>query len=249
MVLSRLLLISGAISFAFIAMSASAAKADLIVTFTGVTPAHTASLTLGSPLVGPGTYAAGVMNYTVATPNGGSHASHFGATIRSFCVELTEFPPVGEHTYAVESPGTLAQAVDATTVRSRLEELWGKYSGLTGTGEGAAAFQIAAWETVYDTTFDVTSGNFQSFGSNPTLSSFVLNGDKSLWNANFAGKQLVVLTSPAAQDQLALADGTVYGFGGGGVGGNPVPAPAGVWLGLIGVAALVGRSRVVGNAA
>jgi hypothetical protein len=244
----RRLLMAGLAGVTGLVVSAAPAKADLVATFVSETPSQGVSVSLQSPSPGVSyNGSGGVMNFDV---KGGTQAANFGTSFKGFCIELTQFISGGNtYTFSAVDPSTVTQVANKATVVNRLQELWGNYySSTVGNAANANAFQLAVWETIYDSTFDLTSGNFRSASANATLSGWKRTADGTdlaNWNKFYAGQQIVALTSPDTQDQITVANGTVYPP----ASGNPVPAPAGVWLGLIGVAALFGRSRVVGKSA
>lgn len=189
--------------------------------------------------------------------------SSFPPPTATFCLELNPGPPA----QTLPAPGTtvefgvfeLSKAPSPAAANANLiKELYGKYydtawnSGSfksSGFEDPSISFQIALWELIYDgKSNDLGSGNFilddttyaAAVNAQTMLNS--LTGDASSFATKYAGRELVALIAPASsvggkqtlevQDQITMRPVT------------PIPGPAGVLLGGIGVVALIGRSRL-----
>jgi hypothetical protein len=124
-----------------------------------------------------------------------------------------------------EAPNPTVIGMTMTSERAALlEELWGRYHSTTMTADQAAAFQLAVWELVYETsgTYDISAGSVRSDSLNAETNALLDSLDGAGPKAS-----LVALTSPIYQDLLA-----------------EVPAPGALALGSLGMG-LIGwlRSR------
>ena len=263
---------SGSWFFAVVLLVAAAApaRADLQATFINENPGAPVNVSGFSPNSARGisySGSAGQMNFKVT---GGSNATAFGgagASLATFCVDLVGY--VGNtNTYNLaavtpQSPGIPELTSGATGV-AQLRNLYGAHFNATdlATATGASAFQDAVWAIVYDGgTPDINTGALK-FGSRATggpvsAAETAAESQAQQWLKNIgttdngafakafgASGQLVALVSPngptTGQDQLTV----IPGGGGGGGGGHPVPAPAGLVLGLVGMAVLGVRRRL-----
>ncbi len=231
----------------------AAARADMVLTYTGNGPVQ--GLTMHATYTPYDPMPAGVFNFTV---NSGGPENGFGPTLRSFCAEIFTDVLHGLPTpYAVVPVGQLGDLqspprsipADPINKTNYLTELFGRYYASTNTPEGAAAFQFAVWEILYDpiTDLNVATGNIrfdpdspaalgQTVGSSTatTAASWLgsLSGDTTQFtnNPTYAGYEVVGLSSVDYQDQITIRP-------------TPgVPAPPALLLGLFGVAAVIGRS-------
>lgn len=232
---------------------APAAKADLILTFTGNDPVQ--PLTMHATYTPYDPLDAGVFNLTV---NSGGPENGFGPTIRAFCAEIFTDVLHGSPTpYTVVPVADLADLqapprglpADPVNKANYLTELFGRYYASTFTPEGAAAFQYAVWEIMYDSVSDlnVATGNIRFDADSPTANGLTvgsstaataqawlgtLSGDTTQFTNNpaYSGFEVVGLKSVDYQDQIVLRDPPT------------VPAPPALLLGLLGVAAVAGRT-------
>lgn len=149
----------------------------------------------------------------------------------AFCVDLVQ---------NLNLPGTYERKDDlfTGTVRQNIDALLSNAFLSTPTlvinAQTAAAFQIALWEIISDTTFDLASGNFR-MSNNPSgrglAHTWLTNITNGTWTAK--GATFTFLHSDTLQDVLAI-----------GIGGpTPVPLPAGLWLMGAGVAGLMAMRR------
>jgi len=165
-----------------------------------------------------------------------------GNSITTWCVELAQ-GIASPTTYTLASVSTLP---NATSIMNLFGEGY-----KTGSPSNAAAFQLALWELVYDTSAgSLTAGNFRYTGSSnstrnaaQTLLSQALhntaNGINS-FNQFLSGYTLYHLDSATKQNQLLLVPPGAKPPTQPPV--NPVPAPPAALLALFGVLALGGRS-------
>ncbi len=168
---------------AILAFAAHASAATVSLTFTGVDPGESESVSFlgGSNL----STSAGSMDWSVGSPNGVPQLIP-GGTLSSYCIEGTQSISKGNTvTYTVLGPGE--GAYNSVFTNSNLVTAFFNqyYTTVLGSASSAqneynAAFQLAIWELVYDGTGDkplsgdrndsrwFTTGNFQidhsSFG-------------------------------------------------------------------------------------
>jgi len=233
---------------------APAVRADVVLTYTGNGPEQGLTMHATSTPYDP--MPAGVFNFDV---NSGGPENGFGSTIRSFCAEIfTDVLHGGaSSTYTVVPVASLADLqnpprslpADPINKANYLTELFGRYYASTSTPEGAAAFQYAVWEILYDSVTDlnVATGNIrfdpdspgalgQTVGSSTATTAAMwlgsLSGDTTQFTNNpaYAGHEFVGLASVDYQDQITIRQTPV------------VPAPPALLLGLFGIAAVGGRS-------
>lgn len=238
------------------------AAAVLVLAGSPRAAADTVNLTFDKT-VGPSVavqYTVGSTTQTTTTP--GPYYWHpspplntaFPATTAAFCVELSQPISLGQtYTYDIK---TVADAVGGANA-AQFHKLWGAHfdaAWLSSSFAGSAAssaFQLALWELVYDGpgNLNLADGNFQVPGANlsdPATSAGLakqwLDGlagqPANIFDTNFAGQQLVWLSSPNDQDQLTMIPASV----------NPVPGPAGLLLGGLALGAC-GIARRRGRAA
>jgi hypothetical protein len=177
----------------------------------------------------------------------------------SFCVDLNEFVQLNRtYDYTIKTletspnPDPQSPAGMGADRADALRRLWGTYRAGAQTNDmRAAAFQMAIWEIVFETTpslnnplpkLDVTKGSLYmdtigsvtgKSGASITLSSIATEANKYLYNVyNSIGTSyepnLVVLSMPNGQDQLVVM---------------PVPAAACGGTALLGLLAGFRRRR------
>lgn len=166
-----------------------------------------------------------------------------GQTITSWCVELSQ--GIGSTTtYNMLSINSLP---NATTIMNLFGE---GYKNGDPTGTSAAAFQLALWELVFDDSpSSVSSGNFRYAGmststknaANSLLSQALYDTANGIdaFGEYLSGYSLALLDNKYKQNQVILippCDPPPPPPN------NPVPAPAGALLAVLGVAALGGRA-------
>lgn len=220
---------------------ASSAKADIVVTFTGTAPSQQINVSatkagntraFESP-VGP-------FNFNVVSNN---TTLDLGSSFRSFCADFfQDVSPNTNYTFAPVAVSDLPDVAGNASKLSKVQELYDRFYDVATDAERGAAFQLALWEILYDPdNTNLASGNFTAIGpGNPSSIGIAQNwlntiGDGSIpdperkWN-------LIGLLSNTAQDQIVPE-------------ANPIPAPAGVVLLVIGAAGLIARRRLAGKKA
>jgi hypothetical protein len=195
-----------------LAASATNALATFSVTFNGVSPSK--SLSVSSDYGSSYHYlTAGKFNFTGNASNPPGLQTGFSG----FCIELTQSVSTG-HTYSDYTVTALASApVPGTAMGAakadRIAELWGRqYDGLS-TADDYAAFQLAIWEIVNDNSLSLTSGKLRAAPS--TVRTLA-----SQWLAKIDGtgpktQGLYAITSANHQDFIVPAPGAgVLAIGG-----------------------------------
>ena len=178
------------------------------------------------------------MGQTIAGPEqwhrqSGSLA--LGDNFTTFCIELTQDVWDGAvFTYdigALENvppPGvSLAGTGSGMSKADYLRKLWALHESQVVDGMTGAAFQTAVWDIVYDADFSLSVGNFRATGTATALAQNWLTDVKNSHVA-YTAPNLVALTNPEGQDQIALA---------------PVPLPSAAVGGLV-VLGGMGLARV-----
>ncbi|MCH8537311.1 MAG: PEP-CTERM sorting domain-containing protein [Alkalimonas sp.] len=148
-----------------------------------------------------------------------------GLSIEAFCVEFTQDVKSGMQSYSLVDTAQ----VFSTTQSQAIERLYTAYNNQVGTQNSNAAFQLALWEVVHETSTDwnLSNGSFRAT-SNATardLANDWLTGLDSI-ESQFS---LYVMTNRDSQNQLV--------FSGVPLDTTPVPVPA--TLGLFGLGALL----------
>ncbi len=238
-----------------LAFSTATARADFDAAFQGTSPAQNLTMWAGG-------------NFYQDMPTGlfqfqtgaGAAAEGFGPSFSGVCVEIFRGLADGAMVpHTVVSIASLPdfQAppsgfADPVTKARYVTELWGRRWAEAQTPEGAAAFQLSVWEIMYDNlaALDVRTGYIRLDGdslTSPTadlanLWLTGLTGDETAFTNNplYAGMELVGLYQFDFQDQVTIRSGPDP---------QAVPAPAGVVLGLFGVAGLFGRRYFTRRAA
>lgn len=214
----------------------SAAKADVVATFTGTSPYSTASTTnFGGTIDG---MPVGTFNYTVVS----STDPRFSGTFQSFCADYFQPVTTGQ-TYSY-TPVAISALPDVGTDPTKLARIQGLYNrfyktATTGNADQGGAFQLALWEILYDGTgtLNLNSGNFTATGLNGSANATIaqswlntLDDPNAPPPAN--SYQLVGLFNKDFQDQILPFSSPAS-----------VPAPAALVLAVIGGGVLLARRR------
>ncbi len=214
----------------------SAAKADVVATFTGTNPFTTANTNaFGGVIDG---MPVGTFNYTVVS----STDPRFSGGFQSFCADYFQPVTTGEtYTYTPVAISALPDIGTDPTKLARIQELYDRFyqTAVNGTGDQAGAFQLALWELTYDGAgaVDIASGNFSATAlggsSNTALAQSWLNTiDDPTAAAPANSYELVGLFNANNQDQIVPFNAPA-----------PVPAPAALVLAVIGGGVLLARRR------
>ncbi len=149
----------------------------------------------------------------------------------TYCVDLAQYVSANtNYTYNVVSPAAHGFTANQDLMLSRL---WGTNFSNIDTADESAAFQVAVWEIVYDTNFDLSSGAFKvnTSGAVRNLAQSWIN---TITDVGFVATgtlpSLAVLESSTAQDQLTV------------VPGNNIPAAGSGVLALAGLS-ILGKRR------
>lgn len=166
-----------------------------------------------------------------------------GGSFRSFCADFfQDVSPGNNYTFNPVDVAALTDVAgpDSAIKVAKIQELYDRFYDSATDAERGAAFQLALWEILYDpTNNNLSSGNFFAQGpGNPSAISIAQNWLNVIGDATIADPakkyNLVGLDSPSAQDQIVP---------------QPIPAPAGVVLAVIGVAGLIARRRLAAKKA
>jgi hypothetical protein len=234
------------------ALSASAARADLQMSFVDNNPAQNLDVWIKGYSLDPITHFAtmptGAFNFKIT---GGTDAAAFGSTIQTFCTEVFQEVSTSTQSYALVPVSGLYDLVasgDAANKANYITELFGRHLADANTNDGAAAFQLAIWKLVYDPVGDtdltnasghenvyVDSSSSVSLAAAATASTWLgqLSGDTSQFSNRYPGQSLVGLYSKGYQDQIGISPPP------------SVPAPPALALGVVGLLGLAGRRWAV----
>jgi hypothetical protein len=198
---------------------------------------------------------AGSFNWTHSGNN------YLPSALKTFCIEIGQHVGIGNtYTYKLDSQlqnyptsgsgaGTGAGTSGAMGLvkADLLRELYGRYYNTLGSSNvNNAAFQLAIWEITHDGYSTVNAGQYYSgnvIGTGDfrmTTTTGAAGSAMTLansWLASLNGQgpksnNLIVLTSPTAQDQIAVA-----------------PAPPAIGLAIAGIITLFGLKRRARRAA
>lgn len=206
----------------------SAAQADVILSFQGTTPSQDVPLTangvmFGTMPVGP---------FMFETQPG---SDLFSGTVRAFCADLFQGVSVGTtYNYQPVSIASLPDFGGSAEKVNLVQRLFDNYYDIATDATNGGAFQLVLWEILYDdaNNLDIDSGNLFVPG-NSSLSSVTtarswINQLSGPTDPNYVPVlELTGLFSKSAQDQITVTPPT-----------NPIPAPAGLVLGLFGASVL-----------
>jgi len=208
--------------------SLGAASADITALFNGTIPSQTASTTaLGSTING---MPIGTFSFTDTATQ-----QNFGA----FCIDYYQPVTPGEtYNFEVRNLNDMPTIGGSELRISRYQELFDRFYGDTiDNATNASAFQLAAWELLFDGAkpgpLSLSSGDFTATNNTDaiaTANSWLGIIDNPKLADPTTNLQLVGLFSPTNQDQITVVP-------------NPIPAPAGLVLLLIGGAAVVARRK------
>lgn len=208
-----------------LALAAAANATPVIVTYNGVSPGATVSLSRNSGS-SFSNYNAGLVNLTGAASNPVDLRGAFTA----FCIDLNQSISNGQ-TYNDFNTAALASAPIPNTPMGavkadQLAELWAAERSLLSTSNDYAALQVAIWEIINDTGLSLSGGTFKAASSTiRTLAQGFLNKV----DGNGARASLYAISSPSVQDFVVP---------------NPqIPAPGAAGLALLGFGMAVRRNR------
>lgn len=210
---------------------ATSAKAEVVATFEGSSPAQVVNTTaFGSTING---MPVGKFNYTLVS----STDPNITGSFYSFCADYFQPVNVGEtYTYQSVAFTDLPNVGNNPLKAGRIQELFDRYYSIATDAENGGAFQLALWELLFDgdsaTTPSLSSGDFTASGSASSIgvaNSWLATIDDPNADAPTESLQLVGLYNGNFQDQITVA--------------NPIPAPAGVVLLVIGAGAMLARRK------
>lgn len=148
-----------------------------------------------------------------------------GLSVEAFCVEFTQNVKSGWQSYSLVDTAQVFSSAQSQAI----ERLYTAYHDQIGTQTSNAAFQLALWEVVHETSTDwsLSSGDFQVSSTNGASN---LAND---WLANLGSIEsqfsLYVMTNDNSQNQLVFSGVPLH------TASVPVPAT----LGLFGLGALL----------
>ena len=150
--------IVAAAGMAFASLSADAASVSLA--FTSVNPGHseTISSNSGTSWI---TSTAGQLNFNVTNNNSGGLIP--GSTISTYCVDIAQYVSTNPNSYTILGPGSYSLPYNNTAL---ITSLYNAYYYLTSDAVNSAAFQLAVWELVNESTVSnpahLDTGNFRA---------------------------------------------------------------------------------------
>jgi len=216
---------------ATIAASASA-RADLVTTFNGTIPSVDVRMQANGT-----TFTTNPVGPFLFTVQPGSTDPTFApnSQLRTFCADLFQnISPPNTYTFTT---GPISGLPDVGTDPTRLgliQRLFDRHYETATDAANGGAFQLALWELLYDGpgSLNLASGNL--IVTSPDTVPAVALAKTWLASLEMADPsdvvkyQLVGLYSPTAQDQIAVHP-------------EPIPAPAGVVLGLVAMGGFAAR--------
>jgi hypothetical protein len=210
---------------AIAALAGTQAQATFTVTFNGVNPSQTLSVSQNSGVTFSNLNA-GLFNFTGAA----NAPANLQGTFAGFCIELSQSISSG-NSYTDFSTTPLASApIPGTAMGAAkaalLSELWGRNYASLSTATQYAAFQLAVWEIVQDTGLSLTGGTLRAASSTARTQAQTwlsqLNGTGPL-------ASVYAITSPTHQDFLVQQPS--------------IPAPGAAGLGFAALALAARRRR------
>jgi len=216
---------------ATVAVSA-AARADLVTTFNGTIPSVDVSMTANG--VNFGSNPVGPFLFTVQ-PGSTDPTFAPNSTLRTFCADLFQnISPPNTYTFTT---GPISGLPNVGTDPARLgliQRLFDRHYETATDATNGGAFQLALWELLYDGPGGLNLDGGNLVVTSPDTIPAVALAKSWLASLEIADPsdavkyQLVGLFNPTAQDQIAVSP-------------NPIPAPAGVVLGLIAMGGFAAR--------
>lgn len=184
----------------------------------------------------------GPFSWNVASAPPNLFCFECGGSVTSWCVELTQ-SIASTTTYTLTSVNSLP---NSTTIKNLFAE---GYKNGEPTGTAAAAFQLALWDLVFDSSAgSVSSGNFQYKGSSTTtkneanslLAKAIADTTNGIdaFSQYLSGYSLYLLDNKYKQNQLVLVPDCKEVP----PPNSSVPAPPAALLAVFGVIALGGRA-------
>ncbi|MDP4535320.1 PEP-CTERM sorting domain-containing protein [Alkalimonas collagenimarina] len=174
------------------------------------------------------TVQAGLMQFNLAS-NTNTSVLPFdsnGLSIEAFCVEFTQDVKSGWQSYSLVETAQVFSSAQSQAI----ERLYTAYHDQVGTQSSNAAFQLALWEVVHETStnWSLSDGDFKLSSMNGAGN--LANGWLSSLDSIESQFNLYVLTNADSQNQLVFSGVPLNTT-------TPVPVPA--TLGLFGLGALL----------
>ena len=210
---------------ATLALAAVATATPVSVTYNGVSPSKSVSLSKNSG----GTYSnytAGLNNLTGAVSN----QSDLRGAFTAFCIDINQTISNGNsytdfNTTALQSAPIPTSPMGAAKA-DQISQLWYNGRSILSSSDSYAAFQVAIWEIVNDTGLSLSGGTFRAAsGSVRTLAQGYLDKIDGIGGRT----SLFAIASPSTQDFVVPT--------------ALVPAPAAAGLGLLGLGMASRRNR------
>lgn len=209
---------------ATLALAAVATATPVTVTYNGVSPSKTVSLSKNSG-GSYSNYSAGLVNLTGAVSNQADLRGAFTA----FCIDINQSISNG-NTYTNFNTAALQDAPIPTSPMGagkadQISQLWFNERSILSSADSYAAFQVAIWEIVNDSGLSLSGGSFRAAsGTVRTLAQGYLDKIDGIGGRS----ALYAISSPTAQDFV------VPGL---------IPAPGAAGLGLLGLGMAARRNR------
>ena len=210
---------------AALSLAAVATATPVTVTYNGVSPSKSVSLSKNSG-GNYNNYTVGLVNLTGAVSN----PTDLRGAFTAFCIDINQSISNG-NTYTDFNTSLLQNAPIPTSPMGasktdKLEQLWYNERSILSSSDSYAAFQVAVWEIVNDSGLSLTGGSFRAAsGSVRTLAQNYL--DKV--DGTGGRTALYAIASQSAQDFVVPSP--------------VIPAPAAAGLGLVGLGMAARRNR------